>query len=79
MKTTKSIMLEGEKLHYGLSFDIGGYDGGLWWLQIYSSNRNLIYAKPFASSIFAFDEKAVRKNVRRIINQEILYPKGLIQ
>lgn len=75
---TKSIVLEGEKFYYSLGFDIGEHDGGLWWLQIYDSNHNLIHDKPFVSSISVHNEKAVRRDVRRIINQEILYTKGLI-
>ncbi len=74
----KQILVEGERFYFSLSFDIGEYDGGLWWLQAYDNNRNLIFDKPFASSNFLFKELLVKNKVRKIIRKEILYPKGLI-
>ncbi|PKP61075.1 MAG: hypothetical protein CVT88_01220 [Candidatus Altiarchaeales archaeon HGW-Altiarchaeales-1] len=74
----KHISVEGEKFYFSLSFDIGDYDGGLWWIQIYDNNRNLIFDKPFASSNYEINERLTRKECRKIITYEILYPKGLI-
>jgi hypothetical protein len=73
------IVVEGEKYYFNLGFDIGEYDDGLWWLQIYNSNRNLLYDKPFASSIFNYLERRVKRNIRKIIKYKVLYPKGFIQ
>ncbi len=75
----KSILLEGDKFYFSLSFDINDFIGdGIWWLQIYDDKDDLIYDKSFASSMFVYDERDIRENIKRIIKQEILYPEGLI-
>lgn len=68
----KQILIEGEKFYSTLSFDIGENDGGLWWLQIYDNDHNLIYDKPFTSSRGILDKKKIRK----IIKDEFLTLKG---
>lgn len=69
------ISIEGEKLYYSFSFDIDDFIGeGVWWLQIYDNNQNLLYDKPFASSI----EKIEKKNVMKIIKKELLSHRGEI-
>jgi hypothetical protein len=67
------VYVEGEKYYISFSFDIDDFIGdGVWWLQIYDINRNLIYDKPFASSMGILD----KKKVRRIIKEEFLTLKG---
>jgi len=69
----KHVFIEGKKFHYTLSFDIDDFIGdGVWWLQIYDSNRNLRYDKPFASSFSMINKKKIRK----IIKDELLTLKG---
>ena len=66
MAKLKSIMVEGEKLFYSLSFDIDDFIGdGIWWLQIYNSNQNLIYDKPFTSSIGSIDKQKITKIIKK--------------
>lgn len=61
----KSITVEGEKFFYCLSFDINDFVGeGIWWLQIYNSNKKLIYDKPFVSSIGRIDKRMVIKTIK---------------
>jgi len=48
-----------------LSFDIDDFVGyGIWWLQIYNSNKNLIYDKPFVSSVDRIDKRMVIKIIK---------------
>lgn len=73
MAKSKQVSAKGEKFYFRLSFDIDDFVGdGIRWLQIYNSNRNLIYDKPFASSISILDEK----KVRGIIIENFLTLKG---
>ena len=73
MAKLKQISVRGEKFYFRLSFDIDDFIGdGIWWLEIYHSNRNLMYDKPFASSINILDEK----KARRIIVEDFLTLKG---
>lgn len=65
----KKLSIKGENFYYSLSFDIDDFIGdGVWWLQIYDSNQNLIYDKPFASSMGKLDIH----RVRQIIIQEFM-------
>jgi len=65
----RPIFVEGDKFFYSLSFDIDDFIGdGIWWLQIYAENRDLVYDKPFASSMENID---IRK-IRKIIKDEFL-------
>jgi len=48
MPELNQLTIKGKKVFYSLSFDIDDFIGdGIWWLQIYDENRNLIYDKPF--------------------------------
>ncbi len=72
----KQILVEGEKFYFNLSFDIDDFIGdGIWWMQIYDDKLSSVYDKPFASSMFVYNDRDVRK----IIRQEILYLEGSIQ
>jgi len=69
----KRVSIEGGKFLYSLSFDIDDFIGdGVWWLQIYDSNQNLVYDKPFVSSMSKLDICQIRK----IINQEFMTHRG---
>lgn len=71
----RQISVEGHKFYFGFSFDIDDFIGdGVWWLQIYNSNKEIIYEKPFASGMGKLDIK----KVRQIIKQEFLTHKGAI-
>jgi len=73
----KRIMVEGDKFFFSFSFDIGEYNGGMWWLLIYDTDCKMIFDQPFASYMFTFKGN-YRKDIRKIIEYEILYPKGFI-
>ena len=73
----KQIVVEGERFYFNLSFDVGEYDGGVWWLQVYNDSCNFIYDKPFASCMFNL-HKYIREDIKKIIKHNVLYPKGLI-
>lgn len=61
----KKLSLDGEKFLINLSFDINDFIGdGVWWLQIYDSERNLLYDKPYASSQGKPDYKIMTTLVR---------------
>jgi len=69
------IFIEEGKFFYSLSFDIDDFIGdGIWWLQIYDENSNLIYDKPFASSMGKIDKMKIAK----IIEQEFSTYRGEI-
>ena len=73
MAKLRWVSVEREKFYFRLSFDIDDFIGdGIRWLEIYNSNRNLIYDKPFASSVSILDEK----KVRGIIIENFLTLKG---
>ena len=74
----KQILIDGERFYFSLSFDISEYIDGLWWLQIYDDYRHLIFDKPFATSNLDTNNNMIRRGIRNIIKQEVLYPKGLI-
>jgi len=65
MTDLKPILVEEELYYYSLSFDITDefIGDGLWWLQIYDSNKKIIYDKTFASSMRNFDDKDVTNGV----------------
>jgi hypothetical protein len=49
-------VIEGDIFYYALTFDVDDFIGdGIWWLEIYDSRRNIIYNKPFASSVGQLD------------------------
>lgn len=65
----KQIFVEGEEFYFSFSFDIDDFIGdGIWWFQIYDNRYNLIYDKPFTSSIGILE----RKKAREIIKGEFL-------
>jgi len=74
----KKFLVEEENFYFSFSFDIGEYDGGLCYLQIYDSNCNLVYDKPYAISISNLHQSSIRKDIRKVIKYDILYPKGFI-
>ena len=48
-----------------MSFDIDDFIGdGIWWLQIYNDNRDLIHDEPFASSISRIDEQKIVETIK---------------
>lgn len=75
MSKLRPITIKRENFFFSLSFDIDDFIGdGIWWLQIYNSNRNLVYDKPFASSISRID----KCNIVEIIKDEYLIYQGAI-
>ena len=71
------IIIKCEKFFFNLSFDIDDFIGdGIWWLQIYDDNRNLIYDKPFASSISKIDKQKII--VETIKNNFLTYRGALL-
>lgn len=75
MSKLEPFIIEGEKFFYSLSFDIDDFIGdGIWWIQFYDGNRNLICDEPFASSRGKIDE---RKN-ERMIKEDFLAYRGAI-
>lgn len=47
----QAITVDKEEFYFGLSFDIDNFIGdGVWWLQVYDAQQNLVCDKPFASS-----------------------------
>jgi hypothetical protein len=68
MSRLKPIFINDEESYISFSFDIDDFIGdGIWYLQIYDINHNLIYDRPFASSGFSFNEKEIIKKVREVI------------
>lgn len=71
----KHIIIGSERFFVSFSFDIDDFtNDGVWWLQIYDEDKNLVYDKPFANSL----GKLKMKKVRKIIKQEFLAYKGTI-
>ncbi len=71
----KQILVAGDKFYFSFSFDIDDFAGdGVWWLQVYNSHREVIYDKPFVSSM----SKLNIQKVREIIKQEFLTYRGAI-
>ena len=65
MPELKSKQVKGDKFFFSLSFDIDDFVGdGIWWLQIYDSDRNRLYDKPFASSRDKLDTSIVENIIR---------------
>lgn len=75
MPELRLIIIDEEKFFYSLSFDIDNFIGdGIWWLQIYDYNQELIYDKPFASSISKIDKREIKK----IIKNKFLKYRGAV-
>lgn len=75
MHELKQVIIEGEKFFYSLSFDINECIGdGIWWLQIYNSNQNIIYDNSFASSVVRINKQKIVK----IIKNEFLTYRGAL-
>jgi len=73
MAELKQVTVGEEKFFYSLSFDIDDFIGdGIWWLQIYDSNQNIIYDRPFTSSVVKIDTRKIKE----IIKQEFLTYQG---
>jgi len=71
----KPVVFEDEKYFFSLSFDINDFVGdGVWWLQVYDSNQNLVYDKPFAPS----QNKLGFQRIRETINNEFVSYRGCI-
>jgi hypothetical protein len=41
--------IKGEVIYYSLSFDIGKYDGGAFWLQVYNEKKQMVFDEPFGA------------------------------
>jgi len=60
------IKVDGEKFFVSFSFDIDDFIGdGVWWIQVYDEDKNVIYDKPFANSMGKIDMKKVKKIVKQ--------------
>lgn len=71
----KQISIEGEKFYFTFSFDINDLIGdGIWWLQVYNSHKDIIFDRPFASSL----DKLDIKQVQQMIKEDFLIYKGAI-
>jgi hypothetical protein len=58
----KRIQVDGERFYSGFSFDMDPFIGdGIWWLQIYDEKCALLYDHSFASGMFVFHDREVRK------------------
>lgn len=65
------VLMAGEEFFISFSFDINDFIGdGIWWLQIYDHDEELIYDEPFTSSM---EHKDIRL-VKTVIQQEVLDP-----
>jgi hypothetical protein len=75
MPKLKAVFIEGEKFFVSLSFDIDDFIGdGVWWLQIYDDNQEIIYDKPFASS----RDKLALHRIKEVIRNEYLTSRGAL-
>ena len=62
MTDIKLIFIKEERFYYSLSFDIDDFIGdGIWWFQIYDSNKKVLYDEPFAGSNQHFNVKDITK------------------
>jgi len=69
------LSIEEDQFLYSLSFDIDDFIGdGIWWLQIYNRNRELIYDEPFA---FSRDKLHIQR-IRKTIKDRFLLPRGAL-
>ena len=58
--------MEEEDFFYSLSFDIDDFIGdGIWWLQVYDSDKQMIYDKPFASSMGKLDTSQIIETIKQ--------------
>ena len=65
MSELRLVIIDEEEFFYSLSFDIDDFIGsGIWWLQIYNYNQELIYDKPFVSSIGEIDEHEIKEIIK---------------
>jgi len=68
MRELMKVQVEEEDFFYSLSFDIDDFIGdGVWWLQVYDSDKELIYDKPFASSKGSLDHPQIVETIREEI------------
>lgn len=75
MPKLKSLFIEGEKFFICMSFDVDDFIGdGIWWLQIYSENQEMIYDKPLASSRGYLS----KSRIKNMIMNECLISKGAL-
>lgn len=73
MDKLRQVLIKGEIFYFSISFDIDDFIGdGIWWLQIYDNKHNLIYDKPFTSSMNIIN----KREVRRIIKKQFLTLRG---
>jgi len=64
----KKIVVFGEVLYYSLSFDIDDFFGdGMWWLQIYDSNKQIIYDEPIGGSRWEPNRKDIRETITVVL------------
>jgi len=64
MAKLRKVEIEEEDFFYSLSFDIYDFIGdGVWWLQVYDSDKQMIYDKPFAASTHVLSDESVNEGV----------------
>lgn len=72
----KLLFIEGEKFFYSLSFDTYDFIGdGIWFLQVYDDNLNLIYDKQVATSMGRLNKGRILQLIR---NEFIAYRGGVL-
>jgi hypothetical protein len=60
----KPVDVNGELYYYSLSFDIDDFYGeGFYWLQIYDSDKQLMYDEKFADSFWQYNKFDVHKTI----------------
>jgi len=68
MPEIKPVLLDNDIYFYSLSFDVDEWIGNaIWWLQIYDSDKQMIYDKPFADSLRKPDEEQVYEIIFAIL------------
>jgi hypothetical protein len=45
----RKVKIADEVFYFSLSFDIGRYDSGIFWLQLYDDQKRLVFDEPFAA------------------------------
>jgi hypothetical protein len=60
----KRIVVCSEPMYYSLSFDIGDYDGGAFYLQIYDQGKRLVFDEPFTGARGDISPSRIRATVR---------------
>ena len=80
MLEMKRISVKHQRFFYSFSFDIDDFVGdGIYWLQIYNDEHNLIYDRPFAWNLrmYKLDERATNREIRDIIKHKFFRTSGV--